>query len=442
MSLEDIPQKWRHLRPQTLDVLRMREFHDPREDPYGAVAPPIRGITGDVYTSIAYVFRSVAEAAATFAGEPGARDYAYSRIGRGQPPLEELRRCLLDLELGEDAAKKEQCDVVLTSSGMSAIFLLCLQFADNGRGIIASPRLYGGSYHLLRQKLPRLGIPCHMVEDPLDLSSWKRMLEKHPESAFLFAEDDANPIPIKLDNPGIAALAHDHGKFSVCDRTIGTPILEQPLRSGTDIIVHSTSKNIGGHSGGLGGALIGRRELIAQLNDKDHGWFACTGMVMDGRVADYMLAGVRDLRTRMEKKQDSTRRVIAFLQSHPHVATVHHTDADVLAFDVRGSAEDAAHIVELFRLILIAPHLGDIRTLSIHPASTTHSPMPREDRLRHGITDTLVRLSIGLEDPDDIIDDLRQALDRTFPPVRPLPIHDIDEEALQRLEGEGGIILQ
>lgn len=442
MSLEDVPEKWRHLRPQTIDVLRMRDFHDPKENLYGALAPSITGITGEVTTSIAYIFRTAEEAAATFAGAPGARDYAYSRIGRGQPPIEELRRRLLDLELGENFSQKEQYDVVLTSSGMSATFLLCLQFADSGRGILASPRLYGGSYHLLRQKLPRLGIPCYMIDDPLNLTSWERALAEHPEAAFLFAEDDANPTPIKLDNPSIAALAHSYGKFYVCDRTIGTPMLEQPLRTGTDIVVQSTSKNIGGRSGALGGAIIGRKELISQMNDKDHGWFACTGMVMDARVADYMLAGVRDLPERMKKKHESVRRVIAFLQSHPHVATVYHTDADVLAFEVRGSADDAARIVESFRLILMAPHLGDIRTLSIPPASTTHSPMPREDRLRHGITDTLIRLAIGLEDPEDVIDDLRQALDRTFPPAPPTvhTVHDDDEEALQRLEGEGGVV--
>ncbi|MBI2523782.1 PLP-dependent transferase, partial [Candidatus Peregrinibacteria bacterium] len=380
----------------------MRGFHDPSEDPYGAVAPPIKGITGDVYTSIAYVFSSAAEAAATFAGEPGARDYAYSRIGRGQPPIEELRQRLLDLELGEDFPRKEQYDVVLTSSGMSAIFLLALQFADQCRTIITSPRLYGGSYHLLKQKLPRLGLQCHMVRDPLDLSEWRHAAEEHGDIAFLFAEDDANPKPIKLDNAGIAAIAHEHGTFYACDRTIGTPILEQPLRHGTDIVVHSLSKNIGGRSEGLGGALIGRRDLIAQFSDKDRGWFACTGMVMDARVADYMLAGVRDLKERMAIKLESAPRIVAFLQTHPRVSAVHHTDADVLAFDVRGSAEDAARVVESFRLILMVPHLGDIRSLSIPPTSTTHSPMSREDRLRHGITDTLIRLSLARLNPNRI----------------------------------------
>ena len=419
MTSDAVPEKWRHLRPQTIDVLRMRKFHDPREDPYGAVAPPVAGITGDVYTSIAYVFRNAEEAAATFSGAPGARDYAYSRIRCGQPPLEELRQRLLDLELGEDCPERERYDVVLTSSGMSAIFLLALQFADQCRTIITSPRLYGGSYHLLKQKLPRLGIRCHMVRDPLQLDDWRSALRERDDVAFLFAEDDANPKPIKLDNAGIAAVAHEHGTFYVCDRTIGTPVLEQPLLTGTDIVVHSLSKNIGGRSGALGGAIIGRKELVHQMSDKDNGWFACTGMVMDGRTADYMLAGARDLKERMEKKGKAVQRVVQFLQSHPHVAAVHHTAADVLAFEVRGNAEDAARAVEAFRLILMAPHLGDIRTLSIPPASTTHSPMSPEDRLKHGITDNLIRLSIGLEDPEDIIDDLRQALDGSWLGYKP-----------------------
>lgn len=406
-----VPEKWRHLRPQTIGVLRERGFHDPREDKYGAVAPPIKGITGEIYTSIAYVFRTAKEAAATFSGEPGGRDFAYSRLPKGQPPVEELRQRLLDLELGENFPDKDRYGVTLNCSGMASIFLLALQFADNFRTIIASPRLYGGIYQLLKQKLPRLGIQCHMVQDPLDLNEWRRAAKEHPTASFMFAEDDANPRPIKLNNSALAEIAHENGIFYACDRTIGTPILEQPLLTGTDMVVHSMSKNIGGRSGGLGGALIGRKELIDQINHKDNGWFACTGMVLDGRVADYFLAGVRDLRERIEQKVKTVARVIAFLTQHPKVAAVYHTDGpDVISFEIKGTAEDAARAVEHLKLILFVPHLGDTRTTAIPPATTTHSPMPQEDRLRHGITDTLIRLSIGLEDPDDIIDDLRQAL--------------------------------
>lgn len=406
-----VPEKFRHLRPQTIAVLRERGFYDPRDNIHGAVAPPIQGITGEVYTSIAYVFSTAQEAAATFAGGPGARDYAYSRIGKGQPPVEELREKLLDLELGKDFPDRDRFDVVLNCSGMSSIFLLSLQFADNFRAIIASPRLYGGSYHLLKQKLPRIGIQCFMVNNPLDLNEWRRVAREHPEATLLFSEDDANPKPIKLNNPAIAEIAHEYGKIHVSDQTIGTPILEQPLLTGTDIVVHSASKNIGGRSGALGGAVIGRKELIDAINHKDHGWFSPTGMIMDARVADYMLDGVRDLRERIEQKKKSLPKILAFLKNHPRVAEVYHTDADVLSFEIKGTADDAARVVESFKLILFAPHLGDIQTLSIPPASTTHSPMPREDRLKHGITDNLIRLSIGLEDPEDIIDDLRQALE-------------------------------
>ncbi|MBI3335971.1 PLP-dependent transferase [Candidatus Peregrinibacteria bacterium] len=418
-----IPEKFQHLRPQTIDVLRKRNFHDPHDDQFRAIAPPIRTDLGYRYDSIAFAFKDVAEGAATFRGDKdaGARDFFYSRVGRNLPPIEELRSELIALELGEHASiLKAHYDAVLTPSGMSAIFLLCLQFKGKMRTIIASPRLYGGSYQLIKQKLPDLGIKTVMTKDPLDLKEWKRVLKKHSDAGLVFIEDDANPKPVKLPTQEIARLVHQHKNMLLAvDTTIGTPYLRQPHiepvphhESNADFTVHSLSKNIGGHSEDLGGAIVGRRELMDRFNDKDLGWSPPTGIgVMSGKTAEYFLRGARSLNKRMTVKVENARYVVSFLRSHPRVKAVYHSGSDLLAFEVEGGIAEAAKVVEALTFIPIAPHLGDIRTMAIHPASTTHSPMPPKDRLKHGITDNLIRISIGMEHPEDIVDDLRQALD-------------------------------
>lgn len=401
-----MPEAWNKYRSQTLTALRSRDWHDPKTDPYGAVAPPQYGLTGPVYTSVAYVFRSAQEAAEIFDGTIDG--YAYPRLSCGTPPVFQLSQRLLELELGPGYDDlKEKYDVLLTASGMSAILALALTLTDQQPSIISSPKIYGGTYNLFNDFLPRLGINCQMVSNPLDLHDWKQAISKNPNAAFLFAEDDANPTPIKLDNKALADLAHAHSMIYVCDRTIGTPLLERPILTGTDVVIHSLSKNLGGHSEGLGGAIIGPKWLIRKIRD---GWFVVMGAVMDPRVADYILYGLKNLETRLATKGQSVKQIRKYLQTHPRVSRVYSTEADLMAFELKGTLDDARRVVESYQLILFAPHLGDIRTISTHPASTTHSRVPKDQREKLGISDTLIRLSVGLEDPQDIIDDLEQAL--------------------------------
>ncbi len=394
----------KNLRPQTKKVLKELGFYDPRKDKYGAVAPPEKGLTGKIYTSIAYTFKSAKEAARVFAGIK--QGYAYPRISYGTPPVYQLSQKLLEMELGKKD-RSQKYDVLLTSSGMSAIMLLILSLADKKQEFISSPYLYGGTYHLFTNFLPKIGIKCHMISNPLNLEEWEKAAKKYPRSRFFYAEDDANPMPIKLNNRAIARIAHKYRKLYICDRTIGTPVLERPILSGTDVVVHSLSKNIGGRSRGLGGAIIAKKDIIQKIRD---GWFVVMGAVMDPRVADYMFFGLRDLKKRMAVKVKNTKTVAKFLQNHVGVKKVYGPGGDLLAFEIKGSLDDARRVVESYKLILFAPHLGDLRTLSIHPASTTHSQVPRKERQKLGIYDTLIRLSVGLEDPRDIIDDLDQAL--------------------------------
>lgn len=395
------------LHPETINVLTMRGDHDPSTNAYGAVAPFEKGLTGDICTSIAYRFESAEEGAAIFAGTK--QGYAYPRINCGTPPNFELSQRLLDLELGPEFPFRDQYDVLLTASGMSAIFLLTLALASEGGEFISSPYLYGGTSHLFSELLPKLHIYCHMIKDPRNLSQWDSALDITPGARFLYAEDDANPTPFKLDNSAIAAIAHKHGKLYVCDRTVGTPHVEQPIHSGTDVVIHSLSKNIGGYSAGLGGAIIAKKKLIQVIRDEWHGF---AGMVMDPRVADYMLAGLKDFKERMERKITTTKQVVEFLENHPCVKRLYHSGSDLISFEIHGTLDHARRVVEAYELIIHTPHLGDIWTLSVHPASTTHSSVLPQERVALGISDTLIRVAIGLEHPSDIIADLGQALEK------------------------------
>ncbi len=269
--------------PGTLNIVQKRSSYNWRNNQFHSLLLPEQGLTGPIYTSIAYGFRTACEAADIFGGT--CAGYAYPRISLGTPPVHALSQKLVVLELGREDSVSGY-DALLTASGMSAITLVALAFADKGRSIVSSPYLYGGTYHLFAEFLPRLGIECVMIEDPRDLESWRRGIARAKHPVLLYAEDDANPVLIKLDNKAIADLAHDHGLLYVCDRTVGTPILEKPLLTGTDIVIHSLSKNISGHSWALGGAIIGRASLIKQIRE---GYFPVMGPVMDARVADRML---------------------------------------------------------------------------------------------------------------------------------------------------------
>lgn len=396
----------RSWKPQTLKALAMRDGHSPKNDPYKSLTPPIVGMTGPIYTSIAYTFNSANEAAEIFSGLK--QGYAYPRISCGTPPVHQLSEKLLDLELG-DWEKKSEYDVLLTGSGMSAIVATVLTLADNGGRFLSSPKIYGGTYNFFEAFLPNLGIGCTMVNNPLDIEEWEHRLEIGPFIRFLFAEDDANPLPIKLNNKALAMLAHRFKVPYVCDRTIGTPVLEQPIRLGVDVVIHSLSKNISGRSGGLGGAIIAKKELIKKIRD---GWFVVLGAVLDPRVADYILDSMKDLPERMTQKLRTASIVADWLKDNKRIKKVYGPGGDLLAFEIDGTLEDARKVVESYQLIKFAPHLGDIWTLSIHPASTTHARVPQKERFKLGISDSLIRLSVGLEDPEDIIWDLDQALNK------------------------------
>lgn len=391
-------------RAQTEKVLKMRNFYNWKKDKFRAVHPPIKGLSGPVYISNAYGFKKAKDAADVFSGKkPG---FAYSRISLGSPTVRRLEKELLKLEIGNRPKLLKKYDALATCSGMSAIAILMLTLADNKRTFISSPYLYGGTHHLFKDFFPRLGIKCIFVKNPRDLKDWEHAIKKSKAPVCLYAEDDANPTPFKLDNRALARLAHKYKIPYICDRTIGTPILEKPILSGTDIVVHSVTKDMSGFSWGLGGVIIAKKSIIKNMR---YGYFPVFGPILDGSVADRILFGLKSLRQRMRIKIKNTKLVKEFLDKHSLIKRVYGPGGDLLAFEIRGNYNDARKFVEALKLIIFVPHLGDIRTLAIHPASTTHGALSKKDREELGITDTLVRISVGIEDSRDIIDDLAQA---------------------------------
>ena len=394
--------------------MNSRFGYDWRENKYHSIAPPERGVNGLVDTSIAFVYESAEAAAAICDGGEG---YGYPRVGSKTPAVHQLEEALVDLELGAKCSWRKQYKAAVYPSGMNAIFNAILNLADCGHSIVSSPYLYGSTYHLFTQILPRLGIECVMIDDPLNMDSWLEGIYRAKSPVCLFAEDNANPMLLKLNNREIARLAHYHKLFYVCDMTVTTPFLEQPMvvsnvSERVDVVIHALSKCLNGYSNCLGGSVIACREMF-ERTDEFAGlgeYFTCGGGVMDPRVADVILHNLAGAKERVLEKAANAILVAGWLREHPKVEKIYGPGCDLLSFQIKGGLEEARRVVEGYELILFATHLGDIQSISTHPASTTHGKVPEEEKQKMGVTDNLIRLSVGLEEVDDICNDLNQAL--------------------------------
>ena len=410
-----------------------------RPDPTtGARAVPI-------YQTTSYSFESVDSAAALFNLEqPG---HIYSRISN--PTVAVLEERLAALENGAAA--------VCTASGQAALFLAIATLADAGGHIVASRNIYGGSHQMLNVTLPRFGITTTFV-DPRRPEEFAAAIT--PQTRLVLAEITGNPGLEVLDVGAVADVAHAHGLPLMVDSTFTTPYLIQPVEHGADIVMHSVTKFLGGHGIAVGGALVdggrldwGRLDRFPTLNEPYAGYHGLSfseefgptafsararaeglrdfGATMSPANAFHLLQGVETLGVRMQRHVENTHRVIdALLDNeavawvkHPHVPD--HPDHDlakrllprgagaILSFGVKGGREAGRAFIESVQLASHLANVGDAKTLVIHPASTTHQQMSTEDLEHAGIGEDLVRLSVGLEHADDIIDDLEQALRRS-----------------------------
>ncbi|MFK4760122.1 bifunctional o-acetylhomoserine/o-acetylserine sulfhydrylase [Microbacterium sp. ZW T5_45] len=412
----------------------------------GAAPDPTTGARATpIYQTTSYVFEDADQAADLFSlSRPG---NIYTRMMNPTTAVVEER--LAALEGGTGA--------LMLASGQSAETVAVLNIAGAGDHIVSSSGIYGGTHNLFAHTLARLGIETTFVRDQDDMDEWRRAIR--PNTRLLFAETIGNPRTDVLDITAVAEIAHDAGIPLVVDNTIATPYLIRPFEHGADVIIHSATKFLGGHGTVLGGAIVdgGRfpwsahADRFPELNapDKSYNGLRYTEAVGDelafifkARVqllrdlgpaiapasAWQIMQGIETLSLRMERHCSNALTVAAWLSQHPRVAMVHHAGlpaspwhaaakkyapkgvGSVFSFEIVGGIDAGREFVRSLSLFSHLANIGDVRSLVIHPASTTHSQLTPEQLLDAGIAPGMIRLSIGLEHIDDIIADLQQAL--------------------------------
>jgi methionine-gamma-lyase len=335
--------------------------------------------------------------------------YIYTRYGN--PTLTVVEEKLARLEGGEAA--------VATASGAAAISHTLLAHLGAGDEVIASAQLYGGTFRLMRDILPPLGIRIRHVGS--DLEGIERLVT--PLTRVLYVETPTNPTLRLVDLAKAAEFAKRHSLVAIADNTFATPLLQKPLAMGFHATVHSATKYLGGHSDIIAGVAVGSRELIAKVRKM----VIYLGGSMDPETAFLLDRGIKSLGARMRRHEENARAVARFLEKHPRVERVHypglksHPDhrlarrqmrgfGGMMAFDVKGGLAAARRFCDRVRLFLLAASLGGVESLVVLPAYTSHYNMSAEELRAAGVKPGTVRVSVGLEDAEDLIADLRQAL--------------------------------
>lgn len=377
-----------------------------------------------IVLSAAFGFRSAEEAAAAFQGTNDA--YIYGRWGN--PTVEALERKLAALEGTEDACA--------TASGMAAVSGTVMALCAKGDHVVAPRSMYAESARLLRERLPRFGIETTFVDAAAaaargGAAAYEAALR--PTTRVLYVETPANPNLAVTDVAAVVALAKARGIATVADNTFATPFAQNPHALGVDVVVHSMTKALGGHGDAIGGCVCGRERDVARIRDLVVKGF---GGVISPLTAFLVARGLRTFALRQRQQCATAATLARRLADHPRVAVVHHPSlashpghalatrqmhayGSLLSFELRpaGEAPGAAdalgagrRVLERVRTITHAVSLGDVRSLLVHPASTTHSTMPAEARVAANITDGLLRLSVGIESAEDLWRDLESAL--------------------------------
>lgn len=387
------------------DTLATRCVHAgaPPVDAGGALEPPI-------VLSSAFAFASAAQARGAFLGEEAA--YIYGRWAN--PTVDALEDALAALEGAEAACA--------TASGMAAISGAILAACSAGDHVIAPQSMYAESARLLRERLPKLAIETTFVAPSVE--AYADAIR--PSTRVLFVETPSNPTLAITDVARVAALGRERGLVVVADATFATPFCLSPLELGADLVVHSTTKAISGHGDVIGGAVLGARGRVDVVRE----WIVKgMGSVPSPLAAHLTLRGLRSFPLRQERACATAFALAAMLAEHPAVARVHHPSLEshpgralalrqmhgygsIVSFELAGddALDRGRRVLESLRVATHAVSLGDVRTLITHPASTTHSTMPADVRARAGIGDGLLRVSVGLEAQQDLIDDFAHAL--------------------------------
>lgn len=376
------------------------------EDRDASVAGPLEA---PIVLSSAFGFSSPEEAEGAFRGENDA--YIYGRWGN--PNVELAERKIAALEEAEACA--------LGASGMAVISGTMLTFLRAGDHIVAPRSIYGESARLFRERLPRFGIGTTFVDD-VSREGYESAIK--PSTKVLYLETPSNPTLTVTDLRAVVALARERSLVTVLDNTFATPFCQRALPLGVDVVVHSATKFLSGHGDVIAGAACGRTDAMKAVRDT---MVKGLGGALSPFSAYLLARGLRTFALRMQRATDNAKAVARFLSEHPAVLRVHHPSLAshpgaavaaaqmsappaILSFELRRGYEAGRDLLRKVRLVTHAVSLGDTRTLLVHPASTTASTMPEEDRKRAGITPGLLRLALGIEDAEDLVTDLREAL--------------------------------
>ncbi|OGG27131.1 hypothetical protein A2960_02685 [Candidatus Gottesmanbacteria bacterium RIFCSPLOWO2_01_FULL_39_12b] len=365
--------------------------------------------------SALYTFKNVEEAGRIFEGSNWAKEnrskYVYAR--GNHPNQRQLEEIITDLEGGTDS--------VAFASGMAAITAFSQTVLEQGDEVVASNILYGDTFHLFGKLMEKWGVKTRFV-DITDLEMVKKSIT--PNTKILYTETPTNPLLSIADIEKLAEIAHGKKILFAVDNTFASPYLQQPLKLGADVVIESTTKYLSGHSDAMGGIVISNnQDLIMKL----WGTLFVTGAVIDAQSAWLVLRGIKTLALRMERHCRNAQAIAKYLSNHLKVKMVHypgllsHPQHDlartqmngmggIVSFEVKGGVEKGKKLVNNLKLFSLSVSLGAVESLVNHPASMTHKVIPKEDRLKAGISDGLIRLSVGIEDSEDLIADLDQAL--------------------------------
>ncbi len=348
-----------------------------------------------------------------FGGQTDYHDLKYIRLNN-TPNHIVLHEKLAALE-GAEAA-------LVTASGMAAISTSLLTFLKSGDHFLAHESLYGGTHDLINKDFPDLGIECDFI-DGCDPNGWEEKLRL--ETKLIYVETITNPLLDVLDLNAVVAFAKKNNLLSLIDNTFASPVNYRPIQNGFDLSLHSATKYLNGHTDIVAGAVIGSKELVTQVRHKlNH-----LGGALDPNACFLMHRGMKTLGLRMERQNFNSLEVAKFLDGHPRVAKVNHPGLEssdsydranelldgtsgMVSFEIDGSVEDANLFMSHLDLFINTASLGGVESLVTRPVQTSHSGMAPEERMAAGIKDELIRLSIGIEDAEDLIADLGQALEK------------------------------
>lgn len=390
--------------PTQKNAIETQAIHSGRinDEQFGSLATPL-------YQTSTFIFDNAQQGAERFAGE--SEGFIYTRLGN--PTTRQLEMRVAAMEGMEDAAA--------TATGMAAVSAALLTNLQAGDHMISSKAVYGCSFALMSHMMKKFGIEVTFVDmtKPDNITAAIRENTK-----LVFLESPINPNLVVLDLERICAIAKKHQLISVVDNTFLTPVLQQPAKFGADIVIHSATKYLNGHGDVVAGIVCGSNEMINEIKMttlKD------IGATMSPHDAWLILRGIKTLPIRVERHCSNAQTIAEFLEQHQAVKQVYYPGlkshpgnkfigtqmkaaGGVIAFELNTDLEGGAKFIDAMQLFAIAVSLGDAESLIQHPASMTHSPYTPEERERAGITDSLIRISVGLENVDDLIADLRQAL--------------------------------